>query len=353
MLIQPKDEICLAVNQLLKLQKPFVFYRKSGSNQLVSLIQNDMELYTTDVFTESGFVMAPFDIQQNIPIIIPLSKSHLEKFDLSALKMTTVHSSMPEDTDESAKESHIDLVQKTIDYILEGSVNKIVISRMLSVLFSKDKVGKLFEDLLKVYPDAMVSIWYHPKVGLWLGATPERLLLLEKNEFSTMSLAGTQLFTDSVVWRTKEKEEQKWVTDFIIDQLLPIIDNIEISKPFTAKAGHLAHLKTIISGELASGFNLKNLIKALHPTPAVCGSPRNSAKNFILKNEAYDREFYTGFLGELNMNNTTDLYVNLRCMQLKDRYAKLYVGGGITKDSNPLAEWEETVNKAKVLKQLL
>jgi len=112
----------------------------------------------------------------------------------------------------------------------------------------------------------------------------------------------------------------------------------------------------------------------LHPTPAVCGLPKDAAKQFILKNENYNREFYTGFLGEINIktsisrnsnsrnveNNAyaavktvSNLYVNLRCMQISNQEAIIYVGGGITKDSNVEAEWEETVQKALVIKKVL
>ena len=91
----------------------------------------------------------------------------------------------------------------------------------------------------------------------------------------------------------------------------------------------------------------------LHPTPAVCGLPKEEAKQFILDNELYNRDFYTGFLGELNLKGQTNLYVNLRCMQLKDNRISIYVGGGITADSNAENEWEETVIKAKVMKNAL
>ena len=112
----------------------------------------------------------------------------------------------------------------------------------------------------------------------------------------------------------------------------------------------------------------------MHPTPAVCGLPKGSAKQFILKHEAYNREFYTGFLGELNCEttiaprsgrrnienrayaitrNSTQLYVNLRCMQLKNQQAIIYVGGGITESSNAESEWEETVSKSLVIKSVL
>ncbi len=92
----------------------------------------------------------------------------------------------------------------------------------------------------------------------------------------------------------------------------------------------------MISGEIS--VENSTLIKKLHPTPAVCGLPLESSKEFILKNENYKRTYYTGFLGELNLTkenkNTSELFVNLRCMEIKNSSAFIFVGGGITKESN-------------------
>jgi isochorismate synthase len=98
---------------------------------------------------------------------------------------------------------------------------------------------------------------------------------------------------------------------------------------------------------------LQQVIQLLHPTPAVCGFPKEQSKDFILENENYDRTFYTGFLGELNIENQTDLFVNLRCMEIEDAKAHLFMGCGITKDSIPEKEWEESINKSATMKKIL
>lgn len=98
---------------------------------------------------------------------------------------------------------------------------------------------------------------------------------------------------------------------------------------------------------------MEKLINALHPTPAVCGLPKAVAEAFILQNENYDRSYYSGYLGELNLNERTSLFVNLRCVELENNLASIYVGGGITADSIPENEWEETVSKAEVMKKVL
>jgi isochorismate synthase len=194
-----------------------------------------------------------------------------------------------------------------------------------------------------------------------MGSTPERLLKANTNTFYTMSLAGPQKIQSDkeVVWEKKEMEEQQFVTDFILNNLKDLTSEVSVSSPYTAKAGTLAHIKTDIEGVINDNSSLKEVVSVLHPTPAVCGLPKEVSKNFILEHEGYDREYYTGFLGELNKEGfnkeelKSDLYVNLRCMKIKDNQAHLYVGCGITKDSIPEKEWEESVNKSMTMKKVL
>jgi len=143
-----------------------------------------------------------------------------------------------------------------------------------------------------------------------------------------------------------------------------------ISKPTTSIAGNVVHLKTEIGGTINTRLcDVLCLIKKLHPTPAVCGLPKDDAKKFIKNYENYDREFYAGFLGEINFSEdffnqeikeinkstkkNTDLYVNLRCMKIVEDIVSIYVGGGITIDSIPEEEWKETQYKAETLMQIL
>ena len=103
---------------------------------------------------------------------------------------------------------------------------------------------------------------------------------------------------------------------------------------------------------------MQEIVRLLHPTPAVCGFPKEEAKVFILENEQYDRRYYTGFLGELNQSDVngvlnSDLFVNLRSMEIEGSNANIYIGCGITKDSIPEKEWEESVNKSQTMKRVL
>ncbi len=339
------------IQSCLEKKSPFVIYRKCNKEDVIAIVQKNKKLYTTKNFEESGFIMAPFDRDSDI-IFFPITKS--EKTLLKYPKKKSVKKdNLSVISKESYKHTHIALVKKTIAFIQDGKADKVVISRKIESTYKSNRVGLIYEYLLHEYPKAMVYIWYHPKVGLWMGATPEKMLFVHKDSFRTMALAGTQLKSDKIVWNQKEQEEQRWVTDFITDQLIPISHHLEISKPYTDYAGHLVHIRTDIKGFLADAIRLKDLIYKIHPTPAVCGVPRYSAQDFIENNEGYKRDFYTGFLGEINLDEQTDLYVNLRCMCLNKTHAILYVGGGITKDSVPEKEWIETLQKSNILAKFL
>ena len=315
-------------------------------------------MYFAENFEESGFVFAPFEGNQMI--LIPRNQS-VKWEALITSSQENDDSDLEDSEDIHAKENFENLVQKAIDAIAKGTFKKVVLSRKEIVGLSNFDLVSIFEKLIQNYPTAFCYCWFHPKIGLWMGATPERLLKADTNTFYTMSLAGTQKLQGDkqVVWEEKEMEEQQFVSDFILDNLKKLTSEVSVSSPYTAQAGTLAHIKTDIEGVINENSSLKEVVSVLHPTPAVCGLPKEVAKNFILEHEGYDRKYYTGFLGELNKEGfnkgeiKSDLYVNLRCMQIKDNQAHLYMGCGITKDSIPEKEWRESVNKSMTMKKIL
>ena len=357
-------------------QLPFVIYRKPRETSVNALLQITNNLYKINDFTEKGFIFSPFDDTEP-SVLIP--EKHSETLITSNVPSSTLNTVKTNDSFHALEEEktfHINLINKGIEAINNNQFKKVVLSRQETVNLSEASFLSIFKNLLNTYPLAFVYCWYHPKVGLWLGATPETLIKIEGNQFSIMALAGTQVYNDTldVTWGTKEHNEQQFVTDFILDSLKPLIESVTVSNTETIKAGNLLHLKTMISAKLKSNATLQTLISAIHPTPAVCGLPKHKAKQFILKNENYNRSFYTGFLGELNLETikaprfgkrnienrayaitkkNTQLYVNLRCMQLVDKNAIIYVGGGITSGSEADKEWEETVSKSLIIKNIL
>ncbi|WNH10504.1 chorismate-binding protein [Thalassobellus suaedae] len=355
---------------------PFVVYRKPNEIKVSGMLQSTDDLIFTKDFTEKGFVFSPFDDAEKT-VLMPIEASEvITTTEQPVIPDGAKVQSIQDNTLADSKSIHIKLVNKGVEAINKGVFKKVVLSRKETVELEENNPISIFKRLLNKYASAFVYCWYHPKVGLWLGATPETLVKIEGTRFSIMALAGTQDYKGSlnVVWQDKEKQEQKFVTDFIVDSLQDTVEHLQISKTETVKAGNLLHLKTMISARLKPNSALKDVITNIHPTPAVCGLPKQEAKVFIVKNEDYKREFYTGFLGELNLDivkaprsgkrnienrayaitkKSTQLYVNLRCMQIQDNKAIIYIGGGVTINSHADSEWEETVSKSQVIKSIL
>ncbi len=366
-----------ALEEHINKKLPFVAYRKPSETVLKAFLQKDLHSYKTTNFSESGFVLSNFIGTQSLLIPEEHSEIITSEYKINAsIDEPSKYISKINTTTE--QEKHEKLVAKAIAEIESGSMKKVVLARKEKIDIKLSALS-IFKNLLENYPKAFCYIWSHPESGIWIGATPETLVKVERNRFKTMALAGTQAYKgilEEATWTPKEVEEQKIVSEEIVQKLTDFnvtSGEIKFSNPYTVKAGNLLHIRTDISGILKDE-NLANLIESLHPTPAVCGFPREQAKNFIIENEYTDREFYSGFLGEINVKQEvkrnlnrrnqenqayasirkqSDIFVNLRCMKLEEGKAELFIGGGITADSNPTAEWEETVNKSYTIKSVL
>jgi len=365
------SELLQLVSEQYGKNLPFVVYRKPKETIVQTFFQKDSKVHFVKDFSETGFVFAPFDCNEKA-VLVPSDKNISADY-LS--KTTTLNDiKNPITIDTSQKDFHVSLVEKGIAQIKKGEFKKVVLSRKVETECEASPVD-LFQKLLDTYQNAFCYLWHHPKVGTWLGATPEILLKSENQQFTTMSLAGTQKYVEgqNPEWGNKELDEQQLVTDYISEALQDSVSNVNIGERESILAGHLWHLRTKLTGRIEKG-KLAIIIEALHPTPAVCGMPMKASKDFILANENYNRQYYTGFLGELNfksekertsnsrnqenkayrsIKNTTTLFVNLRCMQLKESNSYIYVGGGVTQDSDPEKEWQETVAKSQTMLKLL
>lgn len=342
----------------LEQQLPFVLYAKPNADRMIGVFQGNNHLYFVEDFSEKGFVFAPFD--GDVIPYIPQSEAdiYVEKISESDFLLTA---NPTFNADVATQKSFEDLVAQGVEAIQKGLFEKVVLSRKETVAIPSFEIETVFKKLIAFYPTAFKYCFFHPKIGLWLGASPEQFLKINQETLQTVALAGTQAVSESttIVWQDKEIKEQQLVTDFITQSLADKVSELTVSNPYSVKAGNLWHIKTDISATLESQDNVKDIIRALHPTSAVCGLPKAAAKDFILQNEPYERSYYSGFLGELNVDLATfktaqsDLFVNLRCMKIIENKAEIFIGCGITKDSKPEAEFIETVNKSMTMRKVL
>lgn len=346
-------ELLKQVSEHYRRDLPFVVYRKPAELKVSAFLQQDRELQTVKDFGESGFIMAPFIAGAYPTFLIRPDQFVEEPFEVGEFRLPFNSSAEVDRVQE--KKIYLDKIALALEEIDRKNLQKVVLSRRISFPFKPDPIA-VFTLLLRQFPRAFGYLLYHPKIGIWMGASPETLLHCNKEKFSTVSLAGTQKAEQDISpdWSAKEIREQEYVTQYIVQALKHKIHGLCVTGPKTVRAGNLYHLQTRIEASQPQA-SAGQLIQALHPTPAVCGIPTDKARDFLLANEGYSRRYYSGYLGELNWgaDSGSHLFVNLRCMNFENDQVHVYVGGGLVKGSDPEQEWMETVYKSESMKHLI
>jgi isochorismate synthase len=309
----------------------------------------------------AGFLAAPF-----IGLPYFLRADLVSTWEMNA-SVTSSHRD-GEPGNEAKKEEFKIWVAQAISAIKQGPLQKVVLSRTdEKELPSGFSVIAALEELGAAYPNAFVCALSIPAVGgVWMCASPEILVEQKDGIFRTISLAGTQSGMDEqgntlspaeARWSQKEIEEQAFVSRYIIEcfKKIRLREYTEIG-PKTISTGNLLHLKTeyIVDTKAMDFPQLPGLMLGLlHPTSAVCGTPKQAAVDFILAIEKHKRSMYSGYLGPVNKGGDTHLFVNLRTVEINGNQAVFYAGCGITEDSDPEKEWQETQMKCQTLQRIL
>lgn len=342
--------------QMLAIARPFVSYRLPWGKEVIT-IDSHPERVRQNYSGRKGFLMAPYDFsREDWAWFFPATKVYRNHYEViqnqpvdagARLKI----SKQLQTTTADQYNYHFQILQQAFAM---GSLEKAVLSR---VVLNNESTGadapQLFEEMLKTYPGAMVYLACLPDGSCWMGASPELLLQMEGEYAYTTSVAATRgnHQAGNTSWTPKELEEQQIVTDYILDLFAKLhIHDVQTQGPSTYKAGNVWHLRTNFAFPAAAlKRKVDDFLRSLHPTPAVCGMPKEQAYNVIKQTEGHKREFYAGFLGPVQMHNSLHLFVNLRCMQLLQDKVAIYTGGGITADSEVQAEWNETKQKAQTM----
>lgn len=322
-----------------------------------------------------GFVVAPFSVTTAQPIVL-IRPDRVVQYDLASDGLDELNCQFPvmklpvcrNETQGLLTANSADAVTYAADFkkfhdrLVDGTFRKIVLSRCATIAADGPvQPLDLFRRVCRRYPRLFVSLVYTPKSGLWLTATPEILLEGVDNRWRTIALAGTMKLQgdelqgegEHVRWSTKNIEEQRLVATYLAEQLKPFAADISEEGPRTVRAAHLVHLRSDFTFTLLINTRVGDLLQALHPTPAVCGLPKQEAFRFILQHEHSPRSYYSGFMGPLDLAAHTHLYVSLRCMQILPDAYRLYAGGGLLKDSIEEQEWQETEAKMETMQSLL
>lgn len=255
-------------------------------------------------------------------------------------------------------------VAEAVDAIADDSLRKVVLSR--SVIVRSDTAPDGFDLLHHLEASYPRCFGYGWRVGesTFLGASPELLVRSVDGAVSSNPLAGSaprgegdeddRALAEGLMRSPKDRMEHRLVVDDVVNRLQPFVDRVVVpDSPSLKRMATVQHLSTPVHGSLTAEAHVLDLVEALHPTPAVGGTPRAQATSFIDKLEGFDRGWYAGGVGWVDGSGDGEFAIALRCGLIEGAEAHIFAGAGIVADSDPDAELLETRLKLRPLLELL
>ncbi len=338
----------------------FALYRLPWQQDIHLILQTSQSVSQpktlVELNSEKGFVISPFHIAESTPLILIRPDVDIKGEDaifdylaLNTLAGNTSDINLHVQSSSSTFERYSSDYQTFHSALDNKQFQKLVLSRTFDLKReSKFSAGISFKYACEKYESNFIYLCCTPETGAWMGISPELLVARQGEEYKTVALAGTRAVSEDV-WDEKNKDEQQIVVDYMLLQLDKIATDVSSKGPFTAQSGNIEHLKTKFNFRLKDSYKIGDLLDLLHPSPAVCGFPKKEAFDFIQANESYNRRYYSGLVGPLDMDGISRLYVNLRCMQIGADMLRLYAGGGILPSSELRSEWDETMKKLQTI----
>lgn len=258
-----------------------------------------------------------------------------------------------------------DQVSFAVDSIKQNKLEKVVLARdQVAASTVAINTRGLLQRLEIEYP----STWLFLVDGL-IGATPELLVRLSKSLVTSRVLAGTIRKTGnedrdlalaaSLAKSSKDLEEHEYAVRSVADALAPFCSSTNVPEsPFVLHLSNVMHLATDVTGVLndsAKQADIFTLIQQLHPSAAVCGTPTNAAKKFIIDFEKMNRERYAGPVGWIDANGDGEIAIALRCGQLSqdNKSIRIFAGCGVVAGSDPVNELAESQAKLMPMRTAL
>ena len=258
-----------------------------------------------------------------------------------------------------------DQVGFAVDSIKQNKLEKVVLARdQVAASTVAINTRGLLQRLEIEYP----STWLFLVDGL-VGATPELLVRLSKSLVTSRVLAGTIRKTGnedrdlalaaSLAKSSKDLEEHEYAVRSVADALAPFCSSTNVPEsPFVLHLSNVMHLATDVTGVLndsAKQADIFTLIQQLHPSAAVCGTPTNAAKKFIIDFEKMNRARYAGPVGWIDANGDGEIAIALRCGQLSqdNKSIRIFAGCGVVAGSDPANELAESQAKLMPMRTAL
>jgi isochorismate synthase len=319
----------------------------------------------------------PFDYKKGARLIVPekMKISPPLRFDSGVASISPVLSGF-EVIPEPEPSKYMDGVEKGLQYIASGQLSKIVLSRTLQLTSHESvDIHQLLYNLLRHNPhgytfavnlsdnvsDESNSKSTLKKMKTLIGASPELLISKSGLQLTANPLAGSrprsenpatdQRLAEELLSSAKDLHEHAVVVRAVAAALKPFCRTLEVpDKPSLVCTDTIWHLSSKITGEIkASSVSSLELALALHPTPAVCGTPTDQAREAIYKIESFDRNYFTGVIGWCDANGDGEWVVTIRCAEAEGNSMRLYAGAGVVSGSNPKGELMETAVKFRTM----
>ncbi|NVK71862.1 isochorismate synthase [Marinomonas sp. CT5] len=261
--------------------------------------------------------------------------------------------------------SHVDfigMIEDVLSRFASDSLKKVVLSKILKLTLDKKvDIPRLLANIMAQNPSA-----YHFSVPLdnsvLIGASPELLIRKQGNKIFSNPLAGSSKRSNDIDAdkqaaitlsnSSKDRYEHQLVVDAIRSALQPIVKNLKArEEPSLISTPTMWHLSTHIEATLSSVYtpSIFDLIKCIHPTPAMCGTPTLQAKSHIESLEPHQRGFFSGLVGWCDAQGNGEWAIAIRCAQVSGEKVTLFAGAGVVPDSDPESEWLETSAKMRTM----
>lgn len=250
----------------------------------------------------------------------------------------------------------LEAVADAVRAIRGGGLTKVVLARDLAVWSTAPFDARL---LARRLAERFADCWTFAVNGL-VGATPELLLRRRGDEVTSLVLAGSAgrdadrgrdaALGAALLDSAKDRDEHAQSVASVVDVLAPRTHDLRVdAQPWLLRLANIQHLATAVQGRLTSPAGVLDLVGALHPTAAVCGTPRGEALARIRALERFSRGRYGGPVGWVDAGGDGELGIALRCAELDGTRARLFAGAGIVAESLPEAELEETRIKFRAM----
>lgn len=262
-------------------------------------------------------------------------------------------------------EAYMAAVERALAILKNGIIKKIVLARTLEIsIESAVNISRLVSKLAQENPFGFtfsVPVWVEEDFYSFVGVSPELLMRKMGRKIITSPLAGSirrgatpeedRANSEKLLASAKDQYEHTLVVAAIMRALAPFCTRLTVSdEPSLIKTPTVWHLGTNISGELLPpAISSLELALALHPTPAVCGDPTDSALRAIMEIEGFDRRLYAGLVGWMDAKGDGEWAVALRCAEIGKQRVRLFAGAGIVNGSRPAEELAETTAKLRTM----